>query len=313
MSTLQESNIVIVGLGLIGGSLARALSARLPGIRLVAVDRDQAVLQQALEEGSISAWSTDLKQACRSADMVVLAVPVLSVAEQLQALVGELPPGAVLTDVGSVKQAVVDAARQVFGKMPGGFVPGHPIAGSEQSGYRAATTTLFVKRKVILTPLEESAPAAVALVRQMWECVGAEVLEMAVARHDEVLAATSHLPHLLAYALVDTLSQQGASEEIFRYAAGGFRDFTRIASSDPVMWRDIFLTNGPATVAILDHYMSDLQGLRKALLEGDAELLESTFLRAKQSRDRFLHLSQQESQPQDKQTQGSLPITPSGN
>ena len=294
---LQTATIVIVGLGLIGGSLARALSASMPGIRIVAVGRNEETLQRALGDGSISAWSTDLREACREADMVVLAVPVLSIAGQLRALAEVLRPDMVITDVGSVKQAVVDVAREVFGPLPAGFVPGHPIAGSEQSGYQAATATLFANRKVILTPLEESSAAAVSLVRQMWECTGAEVLEMELVRHDEVLAATSHLPHLLAYALVDTLSQQGASDEIFRYAAGGFRDFTRIASSDPVMWRDIFLTNGPATVAILDLYMEDLQRLRQALLTSDADLLHTTFQRAKQSRDRYLRQLQDQTPP----------------
>ncbi|HHX83190.1 MAG TPA: prephenate dehydrogenase/arogenate dehydrogenase family protein [Pseudomonadaceae bacterium] len=298
MRRLQASTIVIVGLGLIGGSLARALRASMPGIRIVAVGRNEQTLQRALDDGSISAWSTDLREACREADMVVLAVPVLSVAEQLRALVDVLRPDMVITDVASVKQAVVDVAREVLGPLPAGFVPGHPIAGSEQSGYQAATPSLFVNRKVILTPLEESSADAVSLVRQMWECTGAEVLEMELVRHDEVLAATSHLPHLLAYALVDTLSQQGASDEIFRYAAGGFRDFTRIASSDPVMWRDIFMTNGPATVAILDLYMEDLQRLRKALLASDAELLHTTFQRAKQSRDRYLQQLQDKASAQ---------------
>ena len=288
MQNLQGLKVVIVGLGLIGGSLARALSANVPGLHIVGVGRNEAVLRKAREDGSITDWSTNLADVCRDADIVVLAVPVLSIARQLQSLAGGLPAHAVITDVASVKQAVVDAAREVFGSLPPGFVPGHPIAGSEHSGYAAARGDLFKNRKVILTPVEESAPAAVSLVRELWERAGAEVLEMDVGRHDKVLAATSHLPHLLAFALVDTLSQQGTSEEIFRYAAGGFRDFTRIASSDPVMWRDIFLTNGPATVAILDTYMQDLQRLRSALVTGDAEVLHTTFERAKQSRDRFL-------------------------
>jgi prephenate dehydrogenase len=290
MKKLQDMKVVIVGLGLIGGSLARALAARLPGLNLVGVDRDAASLRQAQEEGSIRAWSQDPAGACRDADLVVLAVPVLAVEAQLRELVPVLPANAVLSDVASVKQAVVDAARAVFGTLPPGFVPAHPIAGSERSGYAAARGDLFVGRKTIVTPLPESSPEAVALVRELWECCGAEVLEMELAHHDAVLAATSHLPHLLAYALVDTLSQQGASEEIFRYAAGGFRDFTRIASSDPVMWRDIFLTNGPATVTVLDAYMADLQRLRSALLAKDGELLYDTFARAKASRDRFLRL-----------------------
>lgn len=286
--SLKDQKIVILGLGLIGGSLACALAQRESGCQIVGVGRNEAMLQQALSDGAINSYTLDPQIACQDADVVVLAVPVLSIAEQLQQIAPVLPPHAVITDVASCKQAVVDAVQSVFGEVPARFVAGHPIAGSEQSGYAAAKPDLFVNRKVILTPQAHTDPSAVALVRGIWELTGAEVLEMSVTHHDEVLAATSHLPHLLAYALVDTLSQQGESEEIFRYAAGGFRDFTRIASSDPVMWRDIFLTNGPATVAILDKYVDDLQRLRQALVDGDGELLFDTFKRAKLSRDRFL-------------------------
>jgi prephenate dehydrogenase len=293
MLNLKDKKIAILGLGLIGGSLARALVERQVPCEIVAVGRDEALLQQALADGSITSYTLDPQIACQDADLVVLAVPVLSIEEQLRRIAPVLPPHAIVTDVASVKQAVVDAVVKVFGSVPASFVPGHPIAGSEQSGYAAAKAGLFANRKVILTPLADTAPEALALVQELWALTGAEVLQMSVSHHDEVLAATSHLPHLLAYALVDTLSQQGESEEIFRYAAGGFRDFTRIASSDPVMWRDIFLTNGPATVAILDRYMEDLQRLRQALLEGEGGFLFDTFKRAKQSRDRFLLQLQQ--------------------
>jgi prephenate dehydrogenase len=288
MQKLKGKKLVILGLGLIGGSLARALVQRGVGCEIVGVGRNEAMLQQALQDGSIQAYATDARTACQDADIVVVAVPVLSVADQLREIAPVLPPQAVLTDVASCKQAVVDAVREVFGSVPQRFVAGHPIAGSERSGYTAAVPELFVKRKVILTPETDTDPEALALVRELWECTGAEVLEMDVAHHDEVLAATSHLPHLLAFALVDTLSQQGESEEIFRYAAGGFRDFTRIASSDPVMWRDIFLTNGPATVGVLDKYVADLQVLRQALLDGDGKLLFDIFTRAREARGRFL-------------------------
>jgi prephenate dehydrogenase len=289
MQNLKDKKIVILGLGLIGGSLARALSEKQVPCEIVAVGRNEALLQRALQDGSITSYTVDAQIACQDADVVVIAVPVLSIADQLQQIAPVLPAHTIVTDVASVKQAVVDAVVSVFGKVPPTFIPGHPIAGSEQSSYMAARAELFHNRKVILTPLADSDPGALSLVRELWELCGAEVLQMSVSHHDEVLAATSHLPHLLAYALVDTLSQQGESEEIFRYAAGGFRDFTRIASSDPVMWRDIFLTNGAATVAILDKYVDDLQHLRKALLEQDAALLFATFQRAKQSRDRFMH------------------------
>jgi prephenate dehydrogenase len=289
--------IVIVGLGLIGGSLARALTAVLPDCEIVAVGRDRAVLEQAIADGSISAFTTDLQTACADADLVVIAVPVLAVASIMRELAPVLAPHTVITDVCSVKHTVVSAAEEVFGHVPANLVPGHPIAGSEQSGYKAAKVDLFQGRKVILTPLEHTAPAALELVTQLWQLTGAEVLTMSVAHHDEVLAATSHLPHLLAFALVDTLSQQGEREEIFRYAAGGFRDFTRIASSDPVMWRDIFLANGEATVKILDEYVADLQRLRAALLSHDADVLFTTFKRAKQSRDMFLALGSGRAKP----------------
>ncbi len=293
-----DKKIVIIGLGLIGGSLARALVAAGCECEIVGVGRDASVLQQAIEDGSITGFTTDVQTACADADLIVVAVPVLSVAAMLREIAPVLAPHTVITDVASVKHSVVAAAREVFGAVPANFVPGHPIAGSEQSGYKAAKPELFQGRKVILTPLENTAPAAVDLVEALWQLTGAEVLRMSVTHHDEVLAATSHLPHLLAFALVDTLSQQGESEEIFRYAAGGFRDFTRIASSDPVMWRDIFVTNGVATVKILDKYMADLQTLRTALLKGDAELLHTTFKRARQSRAAFLALSNSKSPPE---------------
>src|SRR5690606_4610483 len=211
----------------------------------------------------------------------------------LESLAPCLAEGAGVTDVASVTQSTVDAALAVFGEVPAQLVPGHPIAGSEQSGYGASRDDLFRGKTVILTPFAHTAPAALEQVRGLWRCLGAEVLGMDVGHHDEVLAATSHLPHLLAFALVDTLSQQGTREEIFRYVAGGFRDFTRIASSDPRMWRDVFLSNGLALARILDRYLEDLQALRRALLDGDAQLLFETCRRARESRAVFLEYNRQ--------------------
>lgn len=282
---LTDKKIVIIGLGLIGGSIARGLAARGLCRDIVAVGRQENILRQAMDDGMITAYSTDVGQACADADLIVLAVPSLTV-EKVLAAIGVT--GAVITDVTSVKGEIVKAAARVFGEVPSNFVPGHPIAGSEHSGYAASTAGLFSGKKVILTPLEQNSPEAVALVTAMWQALGAQVLEMSVAHHDAVLAATSHLPHLLAFALVDTLSQHGESEEIFRYAAGGFRDFTRIASSDPQMWHDIFMTNGDATVAVLDEYINNLQRLKKAMQTRDSKELMTTFSRAKKSRDRFL-------------------------
>lgn len=285
---LADKKIVIVGLGLIGGSIARSLSQQKIAVEIVGVGRNESVLQDALDAGAITSWTTDLNEACTGADLIVIAVPSLTVKSVLEQIKPVITENMVLTDAASVKHAIVEAAEEVFGKTPSRFVPGHPIAGSEHSGFAASSKELFKGKKVILTPLEHTDPEAVELVASLWEAQGADVLKMTVERHDEVLAATSHLPHLLAFSLVDTLSQQGESEEIFRYAAGGFRDFTRIASSDPQMWHDIFMTNGKATVKILDSYMQDLKRLREAVLSGNSEELMSTFTRARKSRARFL-------------------------
>jgi prephenate dehydrogenase len=292
MRSLTGSRIVIAGLGLIGGSLARALKSNHIDCHITGVGRRTEVLEQARQDGSIDAFHTDLAAACAGADIILLAVPVLTIRDQLLQLVPVLDSKTIITDAASVKQHIVDDARAVFGEIPANFVPGHPIAGSEQSGYEASRPGLFTNRKVILTPLEHTNAEAVSLVSAMWVAAGAQVLQMGIRRHDEVLAATSHLPHLLAFALVDTLSQHGESEDIFRYAAGGLRDFTRIASSDPVMWRDIFLTNADATVAILDEYVSDLESLRDCLQRRDGEALISMFRRANKSRANFLSMLQ---------------------
>ncbi len=205
-----------------------------------------------------------------------------------KAMVGHLPADVVLTDVGSAKANVVTAARKAFGELPAGFVPGHPIAGTEKSGVEASVADLFQKRRVILTPTNDTSAGAVARVRSMWESAGATVDEMAVEHHDEVLAATSHLPHLLAYSLVDTLVSMDESEEIFRFAAGGFRDFTRIASSDPVMWRDICGANRDALLLMLERFGKDLETLTALVRDADAAALETLFTRAKLARDRYI-------------------------
>lgn len=286
---LQDKKIVIIGLGLIGGSVARALADMGLASQLWAVGRREDAMQLARERGVISGYSTKLEDLCPDADLIVIAVPGLSVAPIMQGLAGLIKEDCVITDVASVKQSTLDAAMQAFGEIPPNLVPGHPIAGSEQSGFEAARSDLFVDRRVILTPLEKTSEEALALVVCLWNELGAEVLQMSVAKHDEVLAATSHLPHLLAFALVDTLSQQGTSEEIFRYAAGGFRDFTRIASSDPHMWRDIFLSNSKDIEQVLQAFETDLDKLKQALSVGDADSIMTVLERAKKSRDRFLN------------------------
>jgi prephenate dehydrogenase len=279
--------LCIIGVGLIGGSLARALKQAGHCAEVVGCGRDRSQLQRAQELGVIDAFEQDPVRAVRGADVVVLAVPLGAMEGVMRTLAGHLEDDAVLTDVGSAKGSVVTAAHAAFGNVPERFVPGHPIAGTEKSGVDASFAELYQERRVILTPLPHTAAAALAIVREMWRQAGAEVVEMDVAHHDEVLAATSHLPHMLAFALVDTLARMHEQAEIFRYAAGGFRDFTRIASSDPVMWRDICLANSEAIAAMIDRFQGDLVGLREAIVRGDGQAIEEIFTRAKAARDRY--------------------------
>jgi prephenate dehydrogenase len=195
---------------------------------------------------------------------------------------------AVVTDVGSSKGSVVDAVKAVYSDIPVFFVPGHPIAGTEQSGVEASFAELFQQRRVILTPVAQTDVGALEQVTQLWQCAGAQVSTMSPEHHDAVLAATSHLPHMLAFALVELLNQRDDSDEIFDYAAGGFRDFTRIASSDPVMWRDICLANADALLELVDDYTQGLSRLADMLRNGDADGLLKTFEQSKQARDRFI-------------------------
>ena len=280
--------LCIIGTGLIGGSLARALRAADYCREVVGCSRNPEHLQQAVELGVIDRYETDPARAVEGADMVLVAVPLGAMEPVFRMLRGHLPAGAAITDVGSAKASVIEAARRGFGELPATFVPGHPIAGTEQSGVAASFPELFRDRRVILTPVEQTSAEATARVRAMWEVAGAVVDEMDPAHHDTVLAATSHLPHVLAFALVDSLTRLGESDEIFRYAAGGFRDFTRIASSDPVMWRDICLANGDAILQMIDRFSGDLQQLADAVRQHDGETLQTVFASAKQTRDRYV-------------------------
>jgi len=281
------NRLCIIGVGLIGGSLARALKQAGHCAEVIGCGRDPAQLQRARELGVIDGYEQDPARAVRGADVIVLAVPLGAMEGVMRAIAGHVQDDAVITDVGSAKGCVVTAAQAAFGGVPQRLVPGHPIAGTEKSGVEASFAALFRERRVILTPLAETAADAVAVVRGMWEQAGAEVVEMSVAHHDEVLAATSHLPHMLAFALVDTLARMHEQAEIFRYAAGGFRDFTRIASSDPVMWRDICLANRDAIAAMIDRFQGDLVELREAIVQGNGETIEAIFTRAKDARDRY--------------------------
>lgn len=277
--------LCIVGVGLIGGSLARALREMGEVGEVIGCGRGEANLQMAVRLGVIDRYDLDPARAVAGADVVVIAVPLGAIEPVLRSIVPHLAADAVVTDVGSAKSSVVADVARVYGQIPPNFVPGHPIAGTENSGVEASFATLFQRRRVILTPLVETAAAAHGLIKQMWELTGAEVVDMGVRHHDAVLAATSHLPHLLAYTLVDTLARLDDRAEIFRYAAGGFRDFTRIASSDPTMWRDICVANREQLLEMIALFNADLAQLAEAIRNDDRAAILATFQQAKRARD----------------------------
>lgn len=280
--------LCIIGTGLIGGSLARALREAGACQEVVGAGRNTGNLQTAVDLGVIDRYYTDLAQAVSGADMVVVCVPLGAMEDVFRAIKDQLAEQVVLTDTGSAKGSVIEAVQRAFGHVPDFFVPGHPIAGTEQSGVEASFPGLYKDRRVILTPLPETSTNATDRVRDMWEAAGARVTEMDPLHHDAILAATSHLPHVLAYTLVDSLSKLDDSDELFEYAAGGFRDFTRIASSDPVMWRDICLANGDAIQLMIEHFIRDLQGLSQAVKHHDGQQLLEIFTSAKAARDRYV-------------------------
>lgn len=279
--------ITIIGVGLIGGSFASALKANGCKAEFVGFGRSQQSLQKGVDLGVIDRFETSIEAAVEGSELILLAVPVGTIKDILPQLKSAVDGGAIITDVGSTKGSVVDAVCSAFGDVPPRFVLGHPIAGTEKSGVEAAFPELFNNRRIILTPLDSSDAEAVAIVRNLWEQTGAEVSEMSVKRHDDVLAATSHLPHMLAFTLVDTLANLEEHDDIFKYAAGGFRDFTRIASSDPQMWHDICLNNRDALLTIIERFQNDLEDLTQAIKKGDGESVREKFKRAKAERDAY--------------------------
>ena len=280
--------LAIIGVGLIGGSLARALRSAGQVGEIVGCGRGKANLDLAVGLGVIDRYSHDISEAVRDADVVFLAVPLGAMRGAFEAMRKALPAHALVTDGGSAKGSVVADCRAVAPGLLPRFVPGHPIAGTENNGVAASFAELYKNRRVILTPLEENSAPAVARVRAMWEACGAEVTEMSVKHHDEVLAATSHLPHMLAFGLVDTLARLKENDEIFRYAAGGFRDFTRIASSNPVMWRDICIANREALGPMLAAFAEEMVELATRIESADGDELLAIFERAKAARDRYV-------------------------
>lgn len=280
--------LAVIGVGLIGGSLARALRHAGQVDEIVGCGRSRENLDKALNFGVIDRFTHEIGEAVSGADMIFLAIPLGAMESTFREMRGYLGDDALITDGGSAKGSVVEACRLGLGCLPPGFVPGHPIAGTEKSGVEASFMELYRGRRVILTPTDATSPEALERVTSMWRSCGAEVTRMSIAHHDEVLAATSHLPHMLAFGLVDTLARMDENDEIFRYAAGGFRDFTRIASSNPVMWRDICVANKAALGEMMDRYIKDMEDLAETIRRGDAERLLEIFSRAKAARDRYI-------------------------
>ncbi|MDO8415417.1 MAG: bifunctional prephenate dehydrogenase/3-phosphoshikimate 1-carboxyvinyltransferase [Agitococcus sp.] len=284
------NKVAFIGLGLIGSSLARVLRANHLAQTIVASSRSPRTLSLALDIGLIDAGYADAAEAVQDADLVVLAMPVCATQNVLAAIKDSLKASVIITDVGSTKGNVVAAAETVFGAVPARFIPAHPIAGSEQSGVLAGKVDLFDRHKVIITPLPHTDAEACLLIQQMWQAAGAEVLTMTVQRHDEVLAKTSHLPHLLAFSLVDTLARESQNLDIFRFAAGGFRDFTRIAGSDPSMWHDIFLANEQGILSALDSFSQGVERLKSAIVAHDSDAILGILTRAQVARHHFTHM-----------------------
>ena len=283
--------IAVIGLGLIGGSFAAAAKARGLAKTVVAGSRSALTLEQGIALGVVDDGYQDLAKAVEGADLVFVSTPVSAMENVFSALAPGLSKTAIVTDGGSVKGSVIAAARASLGSHFFRFVPGHPIAGKEKSGVNAADATLYQDHRVILTPETDTDPAATAKVRALWTAMGAEVLQMTPEYHDQVLAETSHLPHLLAFSLVDTLARQGDSTEIFRYAAGGFRDFTRIASSDPVMWRDIFTENKASLLASLNLFRQGIDRFQAAIENADTDALMGIMTRANSARAHFMAMN----------------------
>lgn len=280
--------LAVVGLGLIGGSFARALRATGQVERILGYDADERQRRLAVDLGVVDAAPGSTAEAVADADLVLLAVPVLRTAEAMAAVLPALKAGAVVTDVGSTKQSVLADVEAVCGALPPWFVAGHPIAGTEKSGVAASNAELFRNKRLILSPHPAQDERALALVRGLWESVGARVVEMDAVRHDAIFAATSHLPHVLAYAFVDMLSRLGDAEEIFANAGGGFRDFTRIASSSPQMWHDIVRANRESVAGLLEQQIAELSELLGLIRNEQWPQLQARFERARNAREQHL-------------------------
>ncbi len=295
MTTFTFDKLVIFGVGLIGGSLARGLRERAGagrGGRIVGVGRSRASVERARDLGVVDEVASldddaQLRAALTGADLALLAAPVAQTGPLLDRIAPFLDEATIVTDAGSTKSDVVAAARASLGARAARFVPGHPIAGRESSGVEAALPDLYVGRNVILCPLAENRPADVARIEALWRATGAQVTTMSHEQHDRVLASVSHLPHLLSFALVERILSAPDAALKFSFAAGGFRDFTRIAASSPEMWRDVCLANRDALVEELDGYTAVLAQLRAAIVAGDGAKLEAVFARSREARSQW--------------------------
>ncbi len=289
--------VTVVGLGLLGGSIGLAVQAAMPGVRVVGYDADAGVRAKARELGLAHDVPEIAVDAVRGSDLVVLCVPVGAMGDAAAALAEGLSDGVVISDVGSSKASV---ARALADALPGHTViPAHPVAGTERSGPDAGFASLFANRWCIVTPPAEADAVQVAKLVAFWEALGARVDMMDADHHDKVLAVTSHLPHLIAYTIVGTASdlEQVTQSEVIKYSAGGFRDFTRIAASDPTMWRDVFLSNRDAVLEMLQRFTEDLTELQKAIRKGDGDALFDHFERTRAIRRGIIEMGQDDARP----------------
>lgn len=289
--------IAIIGLGLLGGSFGLTLRERLPQIETTGYDQDPAARLRAAERGLVGTICETAAEAVAGADLVVLCVPVGAMGEAARALAPALPVDAIISDVGSSKRSVQKALAEA---LPGHVsIPAHPVAGTEQSGPDAGFATLFEGRWCILTPPEGAPQDAIERLSALWQALGAKVEIMDADHHDIVLAVTSHIPHLIAYTIVGTASdlEDVTRSEVIKYSAGGFRDFTRIAASDPVMWRDVFLNNRDAVLEMLGRFTEDLTALQRAIRSGDGETLHDLFSRTRAIRRSIIDEGQDDAKP----------------
>lgn len=294
---MRFDTIAIIGLGLLGGSIGLAIKDSLPAARTTGFDTDPATRARAGERGLVGTVCAEIGEAVREADLVILCVPVGAMEAAAAALAPHLKPGAVISDVGSSKQSV---ALALGAALPGhAVIPAHPVAGTERSGPDAGFASLFQNRWCIITPPADADPARVAALSAFWEALGARVELMDAQHHDLVLAVTSHLPHLIAYTIVGTADDlEGVTQsEVIKYSAGGFRDFTRIAASDPTMWRDVFLSNKEAVLEMLQRFTEDLTALQRAIRVGDGQQLFDHFARTRAIRRSIIEEGQDDARP----------------